>query len=273
MLEELLDQLNSASEVRHAGEADGRGVPFVVVPDGYKIEKLELLLPNPIITRQSIAVRDIGSFSGYAKKYRNTDSVVFANDGWSGDPLKVNPSVVAIFDYHGPNQAHHGVHRATLVPPLSEAWKRWVKFCSESFGQAEFAMFLEENSIDVVEPVGADLVEITRGIQATQKGEFKSGMRLNNGSFHMTYSMETTGSIAQGDLDIPESITLGIPVFENDDAYRVKAWLRYRIVDGKLLLKLELHRPRYIYGDAFMTIMKKVADAMPDNLILLGAPG
>lgn len=274
MFEQVLRQLNIAQGVKRPTEGTtGAGVPFVTIPDDYKIENLERLLPAPIITRQSITVRDINSFTGYAKKFHNEDSVVFADDGWKGSLMGVTPSVTAILDYHGKDSPQHGAHRATLIPRLSEAWGRWVKFCSEEFGQAAFAQFLEENMSDVVEPVGADLIEITRGIQATQKGEFKSGMRLSNGSFHLTYSVETVGTVSQGGLDIPESIKLGIPVFENDVAYQVKAWLRYRFDDGKCKLKLELHRPRFIYADAFMTIMEKVKEALPDNLILLGVPG
>lgn len=269
MLDNLIAQLNGALAVRKISEGD---IPFAVFPADYKIEKLEHLLENPIVTRQTITVRDITSFSEYAKKHANPDSTVFANDGWESSLLHVKPSVLAIFDYHGKDKPHHGAHSAKLVPRLSEAWVRWVTFCDKSFGQAEFARFLEENMIDIAEPEGASLVEITRGIQATQKGEFKSGVRLQNGSFNLTYAVETTASVVQGNLEIPEFIKLGIPVFENDVVYSVKAWLRYGIEDGKLKLRLELHRPRFIYHDAFMTIMAKVKEAMPDNLVLLGTP-
>lgn len=274
MLEEIVRQLNAALLVKRPTDGGtGAGVPFVTIPEDYKIENLEKFLPAPIVTRQSITVRDINSFTGYAKKFHNDDSVIFADDGWKGSLMGVTPSVTAILDYHGVGKPQHGVHRATLIPRLSEAWGRWVKFCSEEFGQAAFAQFLEENMVDVVEPVGADLIEITRGIQGTQKGEFKSGVRLQSGSFNLTYSMETNATVQQGNVEVPESIKLGIPVFENDVAYSIKAWLRYRIDDGKLKLRLELHRPRYIYADAFMTIMGKVKEAMPENLILLGVPG
>lgn len=80
--------------------------------------------------------------------------------------------------------------------------------------QAEFAEFIERNLPDIVEPVGADMLEISRSLQAKKKVSFASGIRLANGQTELTYEEDIQGTAAKGKLQIPEIFKIGIKVIE-----------------------------------------------------------
>jgi uncharacterized protein YfdQ (DUF2303 family) len=252
ILNDLIGSLHAAAEVKHP-DADGKGVPFVLVPEGYTVEDVEGMLPKPVITRRAVRLLDSSSFIRYVNNFKLENTILFANDQETG-----GPTVKGVIDYPSKNQAEHGAHTVTFAPTLSEQWKRWTALSGKPQSQAAMAAFLEENIIDVVEPVAADLMEVCLSMEATMKGAFRSGVRLHNGNVQLTYSETTEASAGDGRLVIPEKIVLGIPVFEHDDAYRVEAWLRYRINEGKLLLIIELHRKKFILDDAFAHFVSKI---------------
>lgn len=100
-------------------------------------------------------------------------------------------------------------------------------------------------------PTAAEFLELAQNFQATKAVNFASGTRLGNGQNQLVYE-ETIQARAgeRGQLEIPETFTLGIPVFEGDAAYSLIARLRYRIQDGKLVLWYDLDRPHKIIDDA-----------------------
>lgn len=105
-----------------------------------------------------------------------------------------------------------------------------------------------------------DPPHIAQSIQATTKCDFESGILLANGQRRLSY-LETTTARAggKGDLEIPAQITLGIPVFVGAEAAeQMTARFRYRITNGRLVLRYKLDRPEDAAAEAFAAIVHAV---------------
>lgn len=80
--------------------------------------------------------------------------------------------------------------------------------------QADFARFIEDNAPDIASPPAADMIEISRSLEAKKKVNFASAIRLDNGKTEFTYEEDIEGTAAKGRLQVPQVFTIGIPVPE-----------------------------------------------------------
>ena len=76
-VQSLLDLGASLMGVR--GLTDG-GKPFVIVPQGYKVEDIEKLLPRPVTKRAEVTLTEADSFIFYTKKHGSLDECVIYAD-------------------------------------------------------------------------------------------------------------------------------------------------------------------------------------------------
>lgn len=225
--------------------------PYVLVPDGYKVESLERLLPAPMQTRANVALQDADSFCLYWRQFKRPESVLFA------DPNK--RTLCAVFDYHTSEEPSWCKHTATLHCELSQEWIEWSKHSGNRKTQIEFAQFIESNLVDIVKPDSAKVLEASRSLQAKKNLRFSSSVRLEDGERQFSFEEETKGTTAKGSMRFPETLTLGIPVFLGGPMYEVLARLRYRITEENgLILWYDLHRPSHIVDDAFSVLRKDV---------------
>lgn len=253
---ELIAAVQAAIDVRVPRDDRGEsGTPFVVVPEGYTVESLGHLLPSPLTTVQKVMVRDTASLIAYVLAFKTATTRGFAVDNYRSG----NPHVKVVIDYHGPDEPSHASHVVTLDQGLSEAWGRWSKVSGTALSQKQMAEFLEENSVDIVAPDAATMMEIAGTIEANKSAVFKSGIRLHNGNQQLTYNETTDATAGQGKLTIPEKIKLAMPIFENGATIEFEAWFRYRITEGRLALVIELHRPRFIFDAAFKVLVKELS--------------
>lgn len=227
------------------------GVPYAVVPDSYRVESLEHTLPIPTRKRGRVALNDAKSFIAYFKKH-NMASSIYAT---------LNPPrFLAVFDDHERDQAGWREHTAEYQCPLSVEWRTWTSSNKRQMKQADFAQFIEDNLPDIVEPSGADMLEISRSLEAKKKVNFASGIRLSNGQTQLTYEEEIQGTAAKGALQIPEIFSIGIAVLEGGPRYKVEARLRYRIDEGRLAFWYDLLRPHKVLENAVMDVWKEISD-------------
>lgn len=229
-------------------------VPHLVVPNEYTLHNLEKLLPAPTRIRQSVPLGDAISFITYWQKFATDRSVIFASEA--------HRNFKAIFDYHLDDDAPGwGDHTAALTLTNSDEWKRWTSKNGQPMKQRDFAEFIEDNIKDVVEPTGAELLEVAKTLTVNKKLNFRSSQELSNGQVQLTYNEEMKGEAgATGQLTIPTSITIGLRVFKGLDAYSVKARFRYRISDeGVLTFSYHLDNVDKILEDAFDSVMKQIS--------------
>lgn len=235
----------------HARVTDG-AAPYAVIPDNYAVTDLEHTLPAPLRKRGTVFAADEASFIALVSRHKTSATMIYAQSS--------PPSFLAIINDHGAFDTGWRDFRISWPAQHAVEWKTWTGANRRAMKQAEFAQFIEDNLPDIVEPVGADMLEISRTLEAKKKVNFASGIRLSNGQTELTYEEEIQGTAAKGKLQIPEQFLIGIPVLEGGSRYAVKARLRYRIDNAQLLMWFDLERPHKVLEDAVQQARASVAE-------------
>jgi uncharacterized protein YfdQ (DUF2303 family) len=249
-------------------EVSGRK-PYALVPkdgggaDLVYLERQEAVKPDYITAHPKFD--DAGSLIAYFNRFKDSHSTLFA----SIDSVQV----VAAIDHHQAGAtptAGWNSHRATFTAKHSDEWKVWAGMHGKQMNQAQFAQFIEDNTIDIVRPDGATMLEVALSIEASKSGSFKSARRLDNGSISFGYVEEVSATAgSKGSLEIPKDFDVQLRPFIGCEKHRVTARLRYRIDDGQLRLWFELVRHEDVKRAAFDAIVAKIKDET-ETAILLG---
>lgn len=212
-------------------------LPFVVVPDGYKIADIESLFVTPKRARGTLVVNDLGSFIAVILDNKIERTRVYGR-------ANPTPAFSAVFNRGNSALPGWGDHAVSYPCPLSREWQTWNGSNGKSKPQADFARFIEDNAPDIINPSSAEMIEISRTLEAKKKVNFASSVRLDNGQNSVTYEEEIAGTAGKGQLQIPERFEIQIPVFEGGPSYLIDARLRFRIGDDrKLAMWYDLLRP------------------------------
>lgn len=241
----------------------GLATPIALVPHGVSLEGLEKHLPAPIRTRQKLNVLDAETFIDYVNRFSDAATAVFCN-GPEGRTF------IAVFDYHQPGEPAWGDHLATYRCPITVEWGRWKEQDRKRMDQAAFAEFIEDNVRDIVQPEGvssapspADMLEISRTLEAKKNISFRQGTRLDNGQVQLTYNEQIDGRAGEtGQLNVPEQFFIGVKPFLGGDAFLVAARFRYRIQEGRLAMWYELVRADKVLEEAYTAVRTKIKEAI-----------
>lgn len=241
------------------------GQTFLVMPEGYEFH--DATLPNavspikPHIIDQAVTIQTAQSMVDYVNRFKTDNTVLLAD-------VDAN-KIVAVIDYHAPDQAEFGKHIATLLLPYSVEWKTWTAVDKVLTPQLEFARFLEENGVDVRAPAGADLLEVCRDLQAIRRVDFKKAVRTETDNESFEYSDETETRAKGGTVEVPTKFQLGLPVYFGDSETTLFAFLRHKL-DGKdLLLGIALHRTEQVRQAVFRQHVLDIA-ARTDRPVIFG---
>lgn len=234
---------------------DIHGIPFALIPEGMELKWLEDRLPEPLRRRATASFSAVDSFCLYVKEFGG-ESVLLTAERSSG-------AVVAKLDYHQRGKdgaASWNTHEAKLGLQHSPEWKLWIAANGKFMGQVEFAEFLEQNLPDITEPDGGTIMDAALHLEAKRSVVFKRAHNLTNGTTQFFYE-ETEEGKGKGEVKLPSSFKLAIPVYEHTLPIPLAARLRYRISDeGKLTFAYVLDRPRKAVEAAFETVLSDVAD-------------
>ena len=255
---EIAQLLAAGSALADGKHFDIGDTPAVLVPEGYRVELFENHRESPLRIEQHVAADTAAAFCAYVQRFGDENSVIFANLAAS--------SLTAILDYHlPPAQPDWCRHRITYACPHSKEWETCTKKSGVQMNQAQFAEFIEDGLIDIVEPAGAEMLEVAKTLDARSNVRFKSGIRLDNGETQLIYEEFIDGAAgAKGHLKIPQTIKLALRVFLGEDAYGVEARFRYRIKEGALTMWYELVRPHRIVEDSFGGILARIREQIDD---------
>lgn len=300
-----------------AGRALGQAItapgcaPVVVVPDGENKYRVEVLPPEPPLkpllltalpdhVRQVVTLTDLLSFVQYVNGYKTGATRLFGRAPLSNPngTAKV-AEVLAVMDYHAAPDPEkraaaeadpekpHGVkafarprrcaHRAGYPCPFSEAWLAWSGIHRVEMDQGKFVDFLEDNMEEVVEPAGADLLELASNFKSTTNVKFAAKIDRGTGGVKLRYeeepemgSGERAGG-APGTVKIIEGLSLFLPVFHGGNQFTLKARIRWRVDGGKLKVTVVLDRPQSLVLTAFAAVLEEVSSGVGQE-VLLGAP-
>lgn len=253
---------------------EGANIPFVMTPPSYTARAMPELIHNDYAARphrikQAVTVLDPGSFIEYYGKFADSNSRVFGDE----EGLKVK----GILDYHVPtadpdgSTPRWGSHTVTLTLRPSEEWRRWSAQDGKKMTQAEFAEFLEQNSVDIVRPSPAHMMEIATDLKGTTEVEFANGIRQQDGSVKFKYTEQTKTTVGAGEVNVPDRFVLSVPVFIGSERIHLEAYLRFRVNGGKLQFWFTLIRPEAAIRTAFQASSVKIASDLK-IVIIAGSP-
>jgi len=227
----------SGAEIRMVKQGNPTiGWPAICLPDGYTLQKLSDLIPTePDRIRELVTMPDLESFVRYLKEFKR-NARVFAS------VLQAPFGLTCVLDYHG-DKPSWATHVCRLELTETEAWLAWSKTSGCPRSQEDFAVFLEERQPDVVQPSGADLLELARNMEATQGVSFKKQLRLDNGDVTFAFDDKTEATAGMnGKMTIPQEITLKVPIFLGMPEQAVKCRFKYRLQNARLMVWHEIVR-------------------------------
>jgi len=247
---------------------------------------LDEYLTKPERRKGVAALGDLESFIAHALRFKDEDSVLFA------DPTATAPKLTAVLDYHrsgAKSDPRFGQHRAVYSFPLSDEWKAWKAKDGAEISQQEFAEFLEDRISDVADPaspgesakafaqkVGVTfatpqrLIELSRGLSLHVGQQVKQAVNLQTGEVQIQYVTEHTDEKGQP-LKAPGAFLITIPVFRSGAPYEIAARLRYRQKGGGVVWFYQLYRLDRVFEHAFNEAcdQARTETALP---LFVGAP-
>lgn len=191
----------------------------------------------------------------------------------------MKPSVfTAILNDHNFGSPGHRDFRATLTLEHSDEWNVWTKHngVGAPFNSNEsFAIFLEDNAIDIVRPDPTEFLQLALSFKVNEDVSFSSQQRLQDGHVQFAFNkiVNASGTGAAGHISIPETFKIAIPVFKGMEqaTYEIEARFRFRLRENKLTIWYELVRPHKVLEAAFRAVWEEVK-AGTEQEILLGTP-
>lgn len=287
-------------------------VPYTVLPDGmggYKVEWLTANYSNPDGRKGLVHLHDADSFVAYVLTHARPESAIYAtlspakflavldeHPGYVTPPASL-PAAPATEPPAPPKGGKLAVvvdappafkqppaswreFRADFEPKFSDEWATWTNHNGKgsAFSSTEsFALFLEDNLPDIVDPPGAELLAIALDFRVQQNVAYRAANRLSDGNVNIVYSNVVEGeSRMEGsarEIRVPEKFTIEVPVFAglNQEKYRVDARFRFRLHNGQLTIWYELIRPKKVLEAAFTALHQRIAEKT-NRPILLGTP-
>jgi uncharacterized protein YfdQ (DUF2303 family) len=236
--------------------------PYVAVPSRFTLQDLEKTLPEPRRKAGTVYTDDAASFCALVNRHTNPHTVLYC----AADYEKCTVGFKAVLNDHAEAMPGWGDHAIEFHPKKSVEWTRWFTANKQVMGQAEFAMFLEDNMRDITGgenmPSGAQMLEMALSMEATQDFRFKSSMRLQSGGQELAYvNREDDATMKR--MQLFERFTLGLPPFFRGQAYRLDARLRYRIKEDRAMFWYELIRPDLVLLDAVEGLVATIKATVP----------
>lgn len=210
----------------------------------------EQYLEVPTRRRSSSTVTEPGSFTTLLGMDPNRGALIFADE--------TTNRLTAVINWDG-----WADHRIMLQLTYSDQFKRWGERSGKLYSQIDFAELLEDFAGDIYEPAAADMIEIAQSFQAARSGSFESSTRMSNGAVSFRYREDIDARAGNaGQLEVPETFYLRIPILRGGDYVEVLAKLRYRIEHNVLRLGFRVPGLDDLRLQAFATATSEVIQGL-----------
>ena len=147
---------------------------------------------------------------------------------------------------------------------MSNEFKTWTSNNKNPMNQLEFALFIENNLLDINGdkgedglPTGAQMMQMALNLEVTQDSRIKSAVRLQSGGIRLEY-VNDDDDATQKTMSVFEKFAIGIPVFWNGDCFKIEARLRYKKDGSKINFWYELVRDDKTFEHAALDMIKKI---------------
>ena len=255
--------LLAAGTAQAAPQQLGNGPAFAIIHHDYKVASLESQAEQPTRKRGNVITSNTDGFIFYLNKHgHETRTLVYADVDAEASQFKL----VAVIDDHGNTHTdpQWREHRCHFAPDQAVEWKRWIGKDKQTFSQADFATWLEDNLGDIATvpnmPTGADILKMALGFEANAEKRLRSKINLQNGGVQFEF-VEDEDKDTRTKMEVFKRFTLGIPVFAGrTSAYPIEARLKYREKDGKVTFWFELIRPDRVFKTAVQDELTRIKD-------------
>lgn len=274
---ELVIKASQNAPVAHFTTDDRR--EFVMTRNDFVLkdissDEVKAKVVKPSIVAQTVTMQTADSFIEYANRFKNSDSVIFAD-------VEHN-IVLSVIDYHrmpGANQEQNsaqrdpgpelGRHQVRFPMPFSLEWQTWMGQNGKLMKHKDFATFLEEQAIDILplpkvqattpdeQNAPESLLELTRTLQVTNKVNFESSVR--HGSYEKIDFQKQADATAKGSLMLPVSFQIMIPVYFGEPPVELTCFLRKQIDDSELRIGFSIARHENVRQEEFQRVVSVIS--------------
>lgn len=263
------DTIDRMTELAHAAVCAQKveGTTQLLVPTGYTLhdltEKIEKAQLAPNRKQGTVQLTSIASFLQFAQDQNQAgNGYIYANPE--------HQTLTAVFNDTKEHTTGWRDHRGVFKAELSRECANWIRNNKQNKEQEDFAIFLEDNIADIVEPSGDTLLTVALSLQAKTEVNFSSSKRLDNGQVQLTYTENMDARAANGTLEIPREFAIGVRIFKNGDGYKIKARLKYRLHSGRVKFWYELDRVENVIENAFADYIERAKES--GYTVLFGTP-
>ena len=226
-------------------------------------DEIEADRPNPSRKQGDASISDVPSFAGYLAKHGLPETELWGNRDKSTITAVINADGAAADDggvsLDGNGTAGWGDNTATLTLLHSADWKNWTGHDGQLLTKDQFAEFVEDHLPNFAD--GAAFLELARSFRATMNVEFGNAEHAG-GRTTVNYTKTTEAKAGQkGAVAFPDTITIGVYVYDGGKAYKLDARLRYKVTDGDLRIGFKLQRPKDVLQAAFDEVVTEVETA------------
>lgn len=237
---QYLVDLGKHSKLGQVIEVHGKKLMLTQGSDGaVKAVSLDEHLPEPLRICQRCTFDNVASFAEYVTEFKGENTLLTStclrSNIKKGDSL---PVILASLDYHGKDEPSQCTHVAVLQFRATPEAQEWFAQNNVKMSQSAMADFIEDHMHRIVEPDGADLMELIQTLSVTEKARFKSKKRNPDGSFSVEYSLEMDANAGKSDasydrVEIPGEFTVRVGLLEGDsNLVDLKARLRFKMERG-----------------------------------------
>lgn len=255
MIKEALQYLQSLATVDNLRIPSGLGVypsEIVTVPAGRTVMDLEKFQKAPNRIKHKATIVSAGSFAAYVNRFKGAETSIYV------DIFAKAPSLVAVIDHHGKEAPTWGGHVATFTPKLSMEWLAWKALHeSDPFDQGTLVSFIEAHANDLAKPSPAAMLTAVQTFETVEKHTYKSATNLDNGNVEIVYVKDGNAT----KVAFPHTLTLSIPIFENEEPITLDGRLRYRTSEGKIAFFFQFKlEPERVQRDALRGVEKSIRE-------------
>ena len=178
-------------------------------------------------------------------------------------------NVVAVFNMDGWQD-----DTARFPLAYTPEWTDWTGMNGYNFKQDAFCDFLEDHMKEIVQPCGAELLEMVANFRQMTRVEYGSSYRGSDGQIMLEYKENKQGAGGR-DMALPAEFVLHLPVIKGAEGitiYEVKARLRVRVDNEthKLSLQYRLVRPDVPQDNAISDMVEHLRKALPLSHVYAG---
>lgn len=215
-----------------------QGVPFTVLINEHGGQTIKPLLEfDPQRVKASASFCEIDSFIHYVNRHKTTNTTVVCNPDAG--------SFKAIIDYLRPTPAtgvlDRGEHIAEFTLKHTPQAAAWLAIIKNPVAQSVFAEFLEDRYGDIVEPAGAEVLQLAKTLEIKSDVAFKSVQRKLDGEYNISFEETQVGKAGtSGEITIPCMFLLQIPYYQGGPELQIPVRIRFKLQGSQVFFRLHI---------------------------------